>query len=375
MAKKNKTTYTGFFEDKEVEGWRKEWKNMPEYEQEDKTPMQSIMVHFTSIADRDEFSALVGQVVTPKTRSLFYPPLKRETFRGTAFCVSNKPQNPKYPVYIISKGRWESRLTSKSLEEMNVPYHIVIEPQEYEQYAAVIAPEKILVLPFSNLGQGSIPARNWVWEHSVSQGAKRHWILDDNLRYFFRINNNIKYYMRDGTTFRVIEDFVDRYENIGMAGMQYFFFYPRKIKKPPISINTRIYSCILIDNTLQHKWRGRYNEDTDLSLRTLKSGWCTVLFNAFLCGKQATMRMKGGNTDILYQEDGRQKMADSLIEQHPDLVTSTQRWGRIQHLVDYTPFQNVYKHKLKLKKGVNLTNEVDNYGMQCILLNDEKGEY
>ena len=27
--------------------------------------------------------------------------------------------NPKYPVYIISKGRWESRLTSKALEKMN----------------------------------------------------------------------------------------------------------------------------------------------------------------------------------------------------------------------------------------------------------------
>jgi hypothetical protein len=43
--------------------------------------------------------------------------------------------------------------------------------------AAVIDPKKILVLPFSNLGQGGIPARNWVWEHSISIGAKRHWIL------------------------------------------------------------------------------------------------------------------------------------------------------------------------------------------------------
>jgi len=94
--------------------------------------------------------------------------------------------NPRYPVYIISKGRWESRLTSKALERMTVPYHIVIEPQEYEQYAAVIDPAKILVLPFSNLGQGSIPARNWVWEHSIEAGAKRHWILDDNIRAFRR---------------------------------------------------------------------------------------------------------------------------------------------------------------------------------------------
>src|SRR3990167_8663131 len=93
--------------------------------------------------------------------------------------------NPRYPVYIISKGRWESRLTAKSLEAIGVPYHIVIEPQEYEEYAAVISPEKILRLPFSNLGQGSIPARNWVWEHSIAARAERHWILDDNINGFF----------------------------------------------------------------------------------------------------------------------------------------------------------------------------------------------
>ena len=67
--------------------------------------------------------------------------------------------NPRYPVYIISKGRWESRLTSKALEEMNVPYHIVIEPQEYDQYAAVVDPAKIFVLPFSNLTDAFILLR------------------------------------------------------------------------------------------------------------------------------------------------------------------------------------------------------------------------
>lgn len=79
--------------------------------------------------------------------------------------------NPTYPIYVISKGRWESRFTARELEAMNTPYRIVIEPQEYEQYAAVIDPAKILVLPFSNLGLGSIPARNWVWDHAISGGA------------------------------------------------------------------------------------------------------------------------------------------------------------------------------------------------------------
>ena len=46
--------------------------------------------------------------------------------------------NPKHPVYIISKGRWDSRHTSKALDKMNVPYSIVIEENEYYQYESVI---------------------------------------------------------------------------------------------------------------------------------------------------------------------------------------------------------------------------------------------
>ena len=46
--------------------------------------------------------------------------------------------NPKYPIYIISKGRWESRLTSKALEKIKVPYYIVVEPSEYSYYNEVI---------------------------------------------------------------------------------------------------------------------------------------------------------------------------------------------------------------------------------------------
>jgi hypothetical protein len=277
---------------------------------------------------------------------------------------------PHYPVYIISKGRWDTRLTSKSLEKMQVPYHIVIEPQEYKQYASVIDPDKILVLPFSNLGLGGIPARNWVWEHSISIGAKRHWIMDDNIDGFYRLNNNLKLKVGDGTIFRCAEDFTDRYTNVQMSGLNYFMFAKRKDKIPPIVLNTRIYSCILLSNNCTHRWRGRYNEDTDLSLRILKNGFCTILFNAFLCMKSQTMTMKGGNTEDLYKiEDGRLKMAQSLADQHPDIVRITWKFNRWQHQVDYSSFK---RNKLIKKDGINIKKGVDNYGMELIEIKKEE---
>lgn len=271
--------------------------------------------------------------------------------------------NPNYPIYVISKGRWESRLTSKALEERSIPYRIVIEPQEYEQYAAVIDESKILVLPFSNLGQGSIPARNWVWEHAKEQGEKRHWILDDNIRFFARLHQNKKWYTKDGATFKAIEEWVDRYDNVGMAGMQYEMFVPRRQSHPPLILNTRIYSCILIDNGLPFRWRGKYNEDTDLSLRVLKSGRCTALFVAFMAHKVRTMTIKGGNTDELYQGDGRLAMAQSLKHQHPDVTDIVWKWGRWQHEVDYRPFKG---NRLVLRDDAVIPDVPNEYGMKLV---------
>jgi hypothetical protein len=275
--------------------------------------------------------------------------------------------NPQFPVYVISKGRWEARQTARQLLARHIPFRIVVEPQEYASYAAVLDPGIILTLPFGNRGQGSIPARNWVWEHALSEGHSRHWIVDDNIRNFFRLHQNLKWRMKDGTGFRAIEDFVSRYENVALAGMQYDFFVPRKQKHPPVIFNTRIYSCILVDNALPFRWRGRYNEDTDLSLRCLKAGLCTVLFNAFLAKKETTMIKKGGNTDELYKQtdgfDGRLEMARSLQRQHPDVTTITRKWGRWQHQVDYRPFKG---NKLIRRPGVVIPEGTNEYGMRLV---------
>ncbi len=86
-----------------------------------------------------------------------------------------------------------------------------------------------------------------------------------------------------------------------------------------------------------------------------------ILFNAFLCDKMATMLLKGGNTNDLYLiEDGRLKMAQALVDLHPDVCSITWKWNRWQHHVDYRPFR---KNKLIKKEGLIIKDGIDNYGM------------
>jgi hypothetical protein len=272
--------------------------------------------------------------------------------------------NPKYPIYIISKGRAERCLTARELTAMNVPFRLVVEPQEVEDYRKAWPDADILVTPFFNLNQGSIPVRNFVWDTAINENVKRYWILDDNIEGFHRLHQNEKYKVADGTIFRCCEDFVDRFENVPMSGMNYYSFCKKTEVVPPFYLNTRIYSCILLETAREERWRGRYNEDTDLSLRFLKQGLCTILFNAFLCGKVTTMRMRGGNTDSVYAEtDNRREFAESLAQQHPDVAKVAFKFGRWHHHVDYRPFK---KNRLKYQDATNLPKESNNYGMRLI---------
>lgn len=293
---------------------------------------------------------------------------------------------PRFPLYIPSKGRYETKLTVDALEAMRVPYNIIVEEQEYKKYKDVIASGTILVLDkqyqqtyptCDTLGdeksKGPGPARNFAWDHAASQGAAWHWVMDDNIRYFMRLVNNRKIRVGDGACFYIMEEFCLRYTNVAMAGPNYDFFAKRKQKLPPFITNTRIYSCNLIRNDVPFRWRGRYNEDTILSLDMLKAGWCTIQFNAFLQGKVATQTVKGGNTAEFYHKEGMvvegeayarggtTAKSEMLARVHPDVCQMKWKFRRWHHHVDYRPFKS---NILKKKKDLVICSGVNEFGMK-----------
>jgi hypothetical protein len=267
---------------------------------------------------------------------------------------------PRYPVYIPSKGRADVCYTARLLDRDGIPFRVVVEPQEREAYVARFGEHRVLVLPFSNLGQGSIPARNWIKEHATAEGHERHWQLDDNLRETFRWYRGQRLPCNSGIALGVCEDFTDRYENVAISGLNYTMFVVTQ--PPPFYLNQRVYSCSLVLNRIPHKWRGRYNEDTDLCLQVLADGWCTVLVNAFLVEKKTTMTMKGGNATELYRGDGRLKMARALERVWPGVVETKRRFKRPQHVVKDS--WKRFDTPLRLKPGIKIDPKPNEYGMK-----------
>ena len=53
--------------------WKNEWKDMPEFVQEKKEPYCKIIFRFENEEDLQEFAKLIGQKLTSKTKSSWYP--------------------------------------------------------------------------------------------------------------------------------------------------------------------------------------------------------------------------------------------------------------------------------------------------------------
>ncbi len=200
--------------------------------------------------------------------------------------------------------------------------------------------------------------------------------MDDNIQSFYRMTRNVRVRVSTPAIWRAMEDFVGRYNNVAMAGPNYTMFAFGASALPPFITNTRIYSCNLIRNDVPFRWRGRYNEDTILSLDMLKAGWCTIQFNAFLQQKLVTQRIAGGNTAEFYQAEGHRKNAAGytdtgtyakskmLVDVHPDCSRMVHKFNRWHHHVDYSRFKTQ-----PLRRSLPIAPGVDDYGMALVRVN------
>lgn len=359
--------------------------NMPEFKWSDWLLEKYVFdVKLNNQEERDVFFKAFDR--KPTILSYIHHELDDHPLKEYEYEFTHKIQ-PKYPIYVITKGRWEKTLTIDTLEEMDIDFNICVEPSEYDNYISnpKIDKNKVIKLPenFSERKQGGIPVRNFVWQHSIDNGHKKHWIIDDNIDGFFRWNENIQKRVKDGVVFRVMEDYSDMFKNLGLVSCQYASFVPGIDNgRGAVIRNTRTYSCILIntellDTRLDERWRGTYNEDTDLTLRVLSTGdLCTANFNSLLSGKQTTGTMKGGNTTTIYEfgEDkeentkftGLQKKFDELKENWGDIIKFTNKKhkdGRPHHHISYTKH---FKQPLILKDGIKREPKVNNYNMKLV---------
>jgi len=314
----------------------------------------NIKVIFKNKDEVDDFSKKFDKPITDKARTVWYPKqVLSKKYPKNSYWTTEVECVNQYPIYIVSYKRSDKLQTVKSLLYCGVKnFYIVIknDKTEIENYTKSLkelgVEDKLLIVPddFSEdeekIGDlNSIPQRNFSYIHSVENGDKYHWCLDDNIKDFFRREDGQKTKMKTGFMFYFVEEFMKRYTNVNLSSLQYNHLVPAGGYRGMIVKNSKVYSCILIKNSNNIMWRGSYNEDIILTLDTLLENKGTMTFQNFLCGKQSTGTTKGGNQDI-YKSDGQQKKIDFLMSVHPKYTKEIIKYGHPHHQVNYKPFKD-----------------------------------
>lgn len=284
-------------------------------------------------------------------------------------------KHPRYPIYIPSKGRYGRSETARMFDKYETPYRVVVEPQEVDNYAKALGKDKLVVLPEND--QGLVYARNFCKQHSIDEGHERHWQFDDDIRMMGRMYKRERIQCNSSIAISAAEDFIERYENVGLCAFNHIGFLGPQQACPPFYLNTRCYTCFCMWNKLPNTWRYRYNEDTDMSLQVIAAGYCTIMFNAFFMqtcdtnygGKES--KVEGGQQAV-YADDGRLKMSRDLERQWPGVVTTERKFGRPQHKIksNWTKFDT----QLIRKKTIDFDamKKIDELGMKMMTVQEIK---
>lgn len=276
-----------------------------------------------------------------------------------------------YPIFIISYNRPNANAsTIANFIKFGVKINVVVHKEQLQDYKKYFNSPLVNWIVFddeykhkyetlSNVDSheknaGSGAERNFAWDCAKNAGYTAYWNFDDNMIFIYQTKKLTgsgksfeRRHLNDPKLFKELfhkaEDFYDSYDNLFIMELgesTYFGF-----RNTPV-INRRCYSALLINTAIPTQWRGRYNEDTIMSIDTLINGFCTIQTPILLKNKQSTRSAKGGNhalgngkddlknqvySDAVNYEFSSSLKSQMLVAVYPQYCYLKYRVGRIHH--------------------------------------------
>lgn len=200
----------------------------------------------------------------------------------------------KHKIYIPSKERENKCYTAELLKKYEIPYFIVVEPNEYNKYKEVYGEEILQVLDKNHMGVSYV--RTWIKKQSEKNEEQYHWQIDDDIKQFQIRENQKNNNINPIGFFRELEKTIEQYENVTIVGLRDSLY--AWTQNDFISHNKQVASVVLLKNYTNIYWDSGVIEDTDYCLQNLLKGYCTIIFNMYLYKKNPNNQ--GGRTS--YEE-------------------------------------------------------------------------
>lgn len=223
----------------------------------------------------------------------------------------------KFHIYVPSKGRASNCVTANLLRDSGLDFTVVVEPQDYKEYAKYFEKENLHKL--SKNDQGLWWARNSILKLSRKRGEVAHWQMDDDIRKFMvrRDSKNIKVDAKKSVA--SVEKVFSAYANVGMVAHRYTSF--AFAQKTEYSYNQNPCSSILLRNDLEAVWHKGTVDDADFALQVLNKDWVTIITNRELIDTVPHLKQEGGMTAIAKAGEGRKVRFIQLAKDWPGCFT------------------------------------------------------
>lgn len=222
-----------------------------------------------------------------------------------------------HPIFIPSKGRPESS-TAALLDEAEIPYNVLVEPQDRDAYYARSLSHGVLIqLPENDRGVTFV--RNFTKDLAKTKDSAWFWILDDDIKNFYLVEKGRLVKSDPRTVLFAAQALFRRVGNVGIGALEYGQFAWSAKKDHAIGY-CDVAVCLNAERTRNLRYRDNTKEDRDFALQVLKSGSLAV--RATHCAFQAPKI--GSNKGGLHEDyaDGRDaEWAAQMAKDWPGLVT------------------------------------------------------
>ena len=232
-----------------------------------------------------------------------------KSIRGTWY--SDSPRVNKYPICILSYKRSnECGFSHMCLTKLKIRHYLFIEIQEKEAYEKWFDPTYCeLVISNRNFSiedkMGSTPMRNFIIEWGKKWFFDKVWMLDDNIKNYVRFYQGDKNNIECNEIFTSIEDYVDRYNNVGVVSHNFAPFITEGDCRTCIVKNGKCYSSMLVPTNNDIRFRYKHQEDNLISIEYICKGYTTLCFNHIQYSKDTSGKNKGGNKEGIYKVEGK----------------------------------------------------------------------
>lgn len=244
------------------------------------------------------------------------------------------------PIYIPTRHRAGKTKTTQLLDNCGLPYQLVIEPHDYDSYAAHHTADQLLTLPADNFGLANV--RNWILDQARGSGWLYCWEIDDDISGFvYRINGE-RIHTTPRPLMSIVEEYTFAHDNVAgscIPNQAYLFGYDQK---PSLVYNGMIYQVQLLRTDTEVLWRFGLPDDPDRSLQILTAGWTTIVPRRFGQMSPPPMSQAGGMTTTDYAKDGRMTQFERLVDHWPGAYSISYMLNGTPKLTARKPFDQFH---------------------------------